>query len=101
MTEEKDRAQRAREQVAAMRSFYTHLFTYIIVNLGLFLINLFTRRDSGSWWFYWPLFGWGIGLASHGFSVFGAYGLFGQEWEEKQVKKLLDKQEKQAGEPKL
>ncbi len=98
METERDRVARAREQVAARRSFYTHLFTYIVVNLGLFLINLFTRRGHGTWWFYWPLLGWGIGLASHAFSVFGAYGLFGPDWEEKQVKKILEKEDKQAGE---
>ena len=101
MPEEKDRVARAREQVAALRSFYTHLFTYIIVNLGLFLINLLTTRSHGPWWFYWPVLGWGIGLASHAFSVFGAYGLFGHDWEDKQVKKLLEKQDREGGPPKV
>lgn len=94
MSEEEKRIQHAREQVAAMRSFYTHLFTYLVVNLGLFLINYFSRGGNGPWWFYWPLLGWGIGLASHAFSVFGAYGLFGRDWEEKQVKRLLEKEAK-------
>jgi len=101
MPEEKELVQHAREHVEAMRSFFTHLFTYIVVNLGLFLINYFTRGDTGTWWFYWPLLGWGIGVASHAFSVFGAYGLFGREWEEKQVKRYLErearKREKDGG----
>jgi hypothetical protein len=93
--EEQRRYRAARERVAAIRSFHVHLFTYVLVNLGLFLINLLTRNSGGGWWFYWPLLGWGIGLASHAFSVFGAYGLFGQDWEEKQVRRLMEKEERE------
>ena len=42
--------------------FQGHLWTYVIVNGALFLMNVLT---SGSWWFQWPLLGWGIGLALH------------------------------------
>jgi hypothetical protein len=41
-------------------SFRRHLWSYIIVNSGMFLINAVT---PGPWWFQWPLLGWGIGLA--------------------------------------
>ena len=40
--------------------FKGHLWSFIIVNGGLFLINAMT---PGPWWFQWPLLGWGIGLA--------------------------------------
>jgi len=40
--------------------FHAHLWSYIIVNGGLFLINIMT---PGGWWFQWLLIGWGIGLA--------------------------------------
>ena len=43
--------------------FYIHLIIYLIVNLSLFLINLFFSPQA--WWFFWPLIGWGIGLFSH------------------------------------
>ena len=39
--------------------------------------------------------GWGIGLASHAFSVFGAYGIWGQKWEEKKIKEYMDREETQ------
>ena len=39
-----------------------HLLAYAAVNIALFLINLFT---SGPWWFFWPMFGWGIALTAH------------------------------------
>ncbi len=42
--------------------FYWHLWSYLIVNAGLLLINNFT---PGPWWFQWSVLGWGIGLAFH------------------------------------
>ncbi|AXI40427.1 hypothetical protein CX649_04090 [Bacillaceae bacterium ZC4] len=46
--------------------------------------------DPGNWWFQYPLFGWGIGLLVHGASTF-AFGIFGEEWEEKKIKKYMEK----------
>jgi len=42
--------------------FYSHLWSYLIVNAALLLINNFT---PGPWWFQWSVLGWGIGLAFH------------------------------------
>jgi hypothetical protein len=36
-------------------------------------------------------FFWGIGLLAHGLSVFGRYVFFGQNWEEKKIQELMDK----------
>ena len=47
--------------------FYSHLWTYLIVNGALLLINKFT---PGPWWFQWSVFGWGIGLAFHFKAIF-------------------------------
>ena len=42
--------------------FHRHLWSYIIVIGALIIINIMT---PGPWWFQWPFFGWGIGLAFH------------------------------------
>ncbi len=47
--------------------FYSHLWSYLIVNGALLLINNFT---PGPWWFQWSVFGWGIGLAFHFKAIF-------------------------------
>lgn len=47
--------------------FYSHLWSYLIVNGTLLLINNFT---SGPWWFQWSVLGWGIGLAFHFKAIF-------------------------------
>jgi len=40
--------------------FRRHLWSFVIVNAGLFAINAAT---PGPWWFQWPFLGLGIGLA--------------------------------------
>jgi len=46
---------------------------------------------GGGWWFYWPLLGWGVGTAAHGFAVFGIGGFLGSDWEQKKTKDLMNK----------
>jgi hypothetical protein len=81
-----ERYQRAKRRVEAERGFYIHALIYMVVNAGLFLINMVS---GGGVWFYWPLIGWGIGLAAHGLSVFVFAGVFGAAWEERRIRQLL------------
>ena len=81
---EEEKYRRAKERVEEIKGFYIHLFMYIIVNSGLFLINLIFARNH--WWFYWPLLGWGIGIVAHALTVFGLGGFLGKEWEEDRSK---------------
>lgn len=88
MSEDK-RYEMAKKRVEEIRSFYVHLFVYVIVNLGLFLINIIAFPKS--LWFYWPLIGWGIGLFIHWFVAFIAEGVLGVHWEEKKINEIMEK----------
>ncbi|MCG7534191.1 2TM domain-containing protein [Pseudoalteromonas sp. OOF1S-7] len=79
--------QRVIEQVRAIKDFYSHLITYVLVNLVLFAINFFT--SPGYIWAWWPALGWGIGLLSHWASAFEVFDLFGAKWEKRQIEKRL------------
>ena len=68
----------AMQRAETLQAYYTHLLVYGVVNAGLFFINLLTRGDDGSWWFYWPLAVWGIAIAIHTLVVFGP--VFSQDW---------------------
>lgn len=59
----------AREQYKARKrsGFYHHLRSYLIVNAALMALDLLV---SGGTWFYFPLIGWGIGLAFHASNAF-------------------------------
>ena len=92
--ESDERYEKAKARVAEIRAFYQHLIIYLIMN-GVFLtVNLLTSPRS--LWFFWPLFGWGIGVAAHGISVFGLGSFFGTEWEEKKIKRIMDKEKRKG-----
>ncbi len=54
---------------ARRRSFGSHVVTWLVVNTGLFLIDLV---GGGGFWFFWPLLWWGIFVALHGVSAYRA-----------------------------
>ncbi len=83
-----ERYQRARQRVQELRGFYTNLAAYVIVNLGLFILDMLT---GGGTWFFWPLLGWGIGLAAHAYRVFGPGRRLGADWEERKIRELMAK----------
>jgi hypothetical protein len=55
--------QRAHRRVKLKMGFMLHATVFVLVNLGLALINL---ASGGQSWHLWPLAGWGLGLAIHG-----------------------------------
>ena len=44
------------------------LIAYVLVNLLLIAINLYTAPHQ--LWFFWPLLGWGIGILAHGYGTY-------------------------------
>jgi hypothetical protein len=80
MTEEE-----TRKRVKKQKEFYGHLTSFVLVNLMLIAVNLMTSPEH--LWFIYPLFGWGIGLASHASKVYG-FGI-SSEWEEGRVRELM------------
>lgn len=78
--------QAALERAEMLQGYYTHLLVYLVVNTGLFVINLLTKGDGGTWWFYWPLAGWGIALAIHTMVVFG--DVFSEGWKHRKAEQI-------------
>lgn len=89
--EQDERYERARKRVHTLRDFYQHLMVFSLVNTFLFILNLLTYTDY--WWFIYPLFGWGIGLAAHAISTFSG-GFFGGKWEERKIKEYMEKDDR-------
>ena len=61
--------QLARRRVKQKMAFYVHATVFVLVNLGLAALNLL---GGGRSWHLWPLAGWGLGLAIHGFVTFAS-----------------------------
>ena len=73
---------------------------YVIVISLLWVLNaimVFNGTQPNkwySWWVLWPTLGWGIGLLAHGITALPRWGLFSQEWEDRKVKELLEREPK-------
>ena len=83
----------ARRYVRRKRIFYTVLGVWIALSLMWFAIDMLD--DSSSIWFYWPMLGTGIGVAITGIALLGIGGLFGADWERREIEKY----ERRRGEP--
>ncbi|MCF6130024.1 histidine kinase [Flavobacterium sp. AS60] len=75
---------RAKERVEKLKGFYGNLISYCCVIPVLVFINL---KSGGFQWFWFPMFGWGMGLTFHAFETFG----YGKSWEEKKIREILNK----------
>ncbi|HMQ49079.1 MAG TPA: 2TM domain-containing protein [Saprospiraceae bacterium] len=87
----------ARKKVQEKKKFYTHLGTYVVMGAFFFILNMLTSPFN--WWFYWPMLGWGIGLAMHYIRVFGLPGteVMTEDWEEKEIQRELRKKRPAQG----
>jgi len=86
-----DKLKRAKKRVDQIKGFYIHFSIYIIIN-AFILINIYLNtNDFWFWGHFTTLISWGIGVAFHAAKVFGFNLLFSKSWEEKQIKKYMDK----------
>jgi hypothetical protein len=88
--QKEERYFKAKKKVDAMKGFYGNLISYILVNIGLIVINLLTTPDY--LWFFWPMIGWGIGLLFHGLKVFNCMPFLGKDWEDQKIKEFMEKE---------
>ena len=87
--QEEERYFKARKRVEEIKGFYGNLIAYVVVNIGLMVLNLLT--SPGYLWFFWPMLGWGIGVLFHGMKVFNYMPFFGKDWEEKKIQEFMEK----------
>ena len=64
-----DRREATIRRLKARRGFRQHLAMYAVVN-G-FLVVIWAITGDGDFWPVWSMGGWGIGLALHGWGVYG------------------------------
>jgi transcriptional regulator with XRE-family HTH domain len=82
-TQEKE----AFEYVRKLRGFYLHLLRYLLIILGLLIVNLIVAPHR--MWVFWVMGGWGLGLLMHAARVFQPLSFLGPHWERRQVEKRL------------
>ena len=94
-TQEEIKYQEALKRVKKIKGFYSHLAIYILVNIMIVFLNV-RNLDEGESYLqfknFMTAFFWGIGLLSHGLSVFMPNWIMGEKWEERKIKELMEKE---------
>jgi hypothetical protein len=85
--EDAEAREEARRYVRRKRILYSVVGIWIVLSLMWFTIDLLD--DSSSFWFYWPMLGTGIAVAITAVVLLGMGGLFGVEWERREMDKYL------------
>lgn len=81
---------KAQKRVEEIKGFYGNLFSFILINLGLMILNLVTYPQY--LWFLYPFAGWGIGVIIHAMYTFSWMPFFGLDWEEKKIREIIEKE---------
>jgi hypothetical protein len=91
MSDTQDR-EKAREKAELRLAFRWHAVAYTSVNL--LLVGIWYFSGAGLPWFLFPLGGWGIGLAAHGFAAYGS----GQSgWVDRETERILAQERRKSG----
>lgn len=89
------RYKEAERRVKKIKNFYVFTFIYFAVNIFILFLNYRELEPGQTIWslkyFSLPIF-WGIGVVGYGMSVFLPGFLLGNNWEEKKIKELMDKE---------
>ncbi|GGC87729.1 hypothetical protein GCM10011508_13710 [Flavobacterium lutivivi] len=87
--------QEAKKRVKRIKGFYSHLLVYLVINTMIFIVNI-QHLDAGENIFSFKNFStaffWGIGLLAHGLSVFLPTMILGNDWEERKIKEIMNKE---------
>ncbi len=83
-----DRAE-AHRWVRRKRILYTVLGIYLALSLMWFAIDMADGTEN--LWFYWPMLGTGIGVAITAIVLLGVGGVFGMDWERRQIDHYLQR----------
>ena len=82
---------RARKHVDELKEFYYNIISYFIFMPFIIFINYSTSWEFK--WFWFPLFGWGLGIAFHAYKVFIGDGAFGRNWERRKIEQFMREEE--------
>ncbi|MFD2823974.1 histidine kinase [Lacinutrix iliipiscaria] len=83
--------ERARKHVENLKGFYYSIVAYCVVIPFIIFINYKTSWEFH--WFWFPLFGWGIGICFHAYQVFVNDGVLGISWEQRKIEQYMKEEE--------
>ncbi|MFY8066706.1 MAG: 2TM domain-containing protein [Flavobacterium sp.] len=94
-TQDEIKYQEALKRVKKIKGFYTHAIVYVIINVMIVIINIQSLNEGETYFQFknfMTAFFWGIGLLTHGLSVFVPNWIMGQNWEDRKIKEFMEKE---------
>lgn len=79
---------KAKEKVAKLKDFYSHLTIYLIFVPVFIGMNIFSGTSFP--WAVFPIFGWGLGVLGHASDTFSWNPFYGRDWEERKIREFMD-----------
>lgn len=84
-----DVREEGRRWVRRKRILYTILGVYVVLSVMWFTIDMADGTED--LWFYWPMFGTGLGVAAAAVGLLGVGGLLGVDWERRQIDRYVER----------
>lgn len=82
---------KAKKRVEDIKGFYVHFTVFALCMPVIIITNL--MFVPGFYYFWFALFGWGIGIFFHWLGVFGFTSIgLGKDWEQRKIKELMNDQ---------
>ncbi|MGB7843115.1 MAG: 2TM domain-containing protein [Salinimicrobium sp.] len=101
--EQRELIERAQDRARQKRRLYQHFIVFLIGAVVLILLNVIFEigqdiNPFGLDWFVWAIIFWAVILLIHAFNFFVTNKFMGKDWENRQVEKLVAKQQRKIEE---
>ena len=93
MNEQFELYETARKRLKQKKRLYYHFILFLIGSVFLIVLNKVLNVGAQYDWFVWAIIGWFFLLLLHFINVFITSSFMGKAWEQKQLEKLVLKQE--------
>lgn len=101
--EQRELIERAQERARQKRRLYQHFIVFLLGSVVLIVINLIFEigREINPFeidWWVWAIIFWAVLLLIHAFNVYVTNKFMGKDWENRQVDRLVAKQQERIEE---
>ena len=101
--QQREMIEKAQARARQKKRLNLHFIVFLIGSVILILLNIVFEigkdiRPFGLDWFAWAIIFWGVILLLHTFNVYVTNKFLGKDWEERQVERLVAKQQKRIDE---
>lgn len=101
--EQRDLIEKAQERARQKRKLYQHFILFLIGAVVFIVLNVILDfgkdiKPFGISWFVWAILLWALLFFIHVFNVYVTNKFLGKDWEDKQIERLVAKQEQRISE---